>query len=187
MTDTPFPSIDSLSLIGRMACILLCIEQFLITQYPGRDWTPLAEVLWRATSVNWADWQDEYCCYLPFIILSYDRYVPENFSGQMDEELFHQIRALYAGITQGREDDPGDPLCCLLSLPDQMAADYEGAPFDGGVSADAFLCKAEEILTAHQVPLPDFERVAFSRVTERGGWGENFDGRFLSLILHSPT
>lgn len=34
---------DSVSMNGRMAYVIMCVEAFLVSEYPDRDWTFLSE------------------------------------------------------------------------------------------------------------------------------------------------
>ena len=43
---------DSVSFTGRLAYIIMCVEKFLVTMYPNRDWTLLTEKMWLGTSLS---------------------------------------------------------------------------------------------------------------------------------------
>ncbi len=48
--------LDKVSMHGRMACIIMCVEAFLVNQYPDHDWRLIAEKMCEATTINWGDW-----------------------------------------------------------------------------------------------------------------------------------
>lgn len=176
-----------ISMNGRMAYVILCTERFLLQEYPDRDWRPIAEVLWRATSENWADWTDEYECYIPDILFSYSHYDAEDFGRWMSEEEFSALRSFYAGITRGDEDDPEDLLNAMLQKPFEMAMVCEGTCIGDGRDSFEIIEETQRLLLSRHIPLPDERTVAFSRSSELFGWGNDFDGRPLSIILNSPA
>lgn len=175
--------LQSVSMIGRMAYVIMCVEQYLVVKHSDRDWRPLCRILWQATSMNWGDWPELYSNYIPDVILHYKEYDPEEFDGYMDERTFSLIKSLYSGITCGNEDDPTDIVNVLLNLPHEMAMVYEGTTIGDGHESLAIIDRAETILINQNIELPDYSKVLFSKSSERNGWGNDFDGSRLSIIL----
>ena len=171
------------SMNGRMAYTIMCVEAFLVNQYPERDWRLLAKKMWDATSINWGDWPVVYCNYLPDVILQYNDYVPEEFKNEMTLQEFNYAKSLYAGITEGRQDDPTDVVDYMLSKPFEMAMVYEGTEIGDGHESFEIIDEAEQVLLEHNIPLPDHNLVKFSPSSEFNGWGYKFDGTPLSIIL----
>lgn len=62
------------SLNGRMAYVIMCVEAFLGHKYPDRDRTFVSEKMWKATSDNWDDWTDEFSAVIPDVLLQYTEY-----------------------------------------------------------------------------------------------------------------
>ncbi|MCF0114933.1 MAG: hypothetical protein HUJ56_06225, partial [Erysipelotrichaceae bacterium] len=83
----------------------------------------------------------------------------------------------------GCEDDPSDVLDFLLTKPHEMAMVYEGTSIGDGHESIEIIEEVEELLKINHLPLPDEQKVAFSSFSELHGWGENFNGRSLSVIL----
>lgn len=133
--------------------------------------------------MNWGDWPELYSNYIPDVILQYEDYDPEDFADCMDEKTFYLIKALYYGITCGRDDDPADTVNSILNLPHEMAMIYEGTTIGDGHESLNIIEHAEKILISHNIELPDYTKVLFSKSSERNGWGNNFDGSYLSIIL----
>ena len=171
------------SMTGRMAYIVMCIEKYLIIKYPDRDWRTLSKVLWKSTSMNWGDWAELYSNYIPDVILQYDAYDSDEFADYIDENTFSFIKALYSGITSGNEDDPTDIVNTLLNLPHEMAMVYEGTTIGDGQESLSIIEHAEAILLNQDIELPDYTKVLFSKTSERNDWGNDFDGSYLSIIL----
>ena len=44
--------LDQVSMNGRMAYLIMCIERFLTGKYPDRDWSDVARKMWLATSMR---------------------------------------------------------------------------------------------------------------------------------------
>ena len=178
--DTRF---NAISMNGRMAYVIMCVEKYLTSAYPNRDWTLLAEKLWAATSTNWSDWPEMYSNYIPDVLFQYDSYDKELSSGMTLSE-YTEIENLYHGITEGREDDSEDSVNFILNKPFEMASVYEGTIIGDGSESLGIISETESILLKHNISLPDYHSVAFSKFTERNGWGNDFDGRKLSIILN---
>ena len=178
--DTRF---DTISMNGRMAYIIMCIEKYLKTAYPNKDWSLLAEKLWAATSTNWSDWPEMYSCYIPDVLLQYDTYDEELSSGMTHSEYI-KIKNLYCGITEGLEDNSEDPVNYILNKPFEMATVYEGTTIGNGSESLEIIAETEKLLLDHDVALPNYHYVEFSKFSERNGWGDDFDGRKLSIILN---
>ena len=44
--------LNLISMNGRMAYVIMCVERFLVAVYPERDWKPLARTMWKADLIN---------------------------------------------------------------------------------------------------------------------------------------
>lgn len=174
--------LSSVSMNGRMAYTIMCVEAYLINQHPDRNWSVVAEAMWKATSTNWGDWPEVFSAYIPSVLLEYDEY-DEELAESFSEETYDQLRALYNGITGGNEDDPSDEINYMINLPYEMAMVYEGTTIGDGAESFEIIQNTEHLLEKHNIPLPDYHKVLFSSAQELNGWGNDFDGRKLSIIL----
>ncbi len=43
---------ETISMNGRMAYLIMCVENFLATKYPEKDWSFVSDIMWKATSTN---------------------------------------------------------------------------------------------------------------------------------------
>lgn len=175
---------EDISMMGRMAYVVMCVEKYLTEKYSERDWEPISKIMWKATSVDWATWSSIYSAYIPDVLLEYDEYSEDEFGKIFDETTYHRLLDLYEGITDGSEDDPEDELNYLLNKPFEMAMVYEGTKIGNGEDAYTIIKETERILKTNNIQLPDEEKVAFSKSSERDGWGNYFNGEFLSIILN---
>lgn len=175
---------ENISMMGRMAYVVMCVEKYLTEKYPKRDWNPISKVMWKATSMDWATWSDIYSAFIPEVLLEYDEYLEDEFRGIMDEKTYRTLLVLYEEITDGSEDNPEDEVNYLLNKPFEMAMVYEGTKIGNGEESYEIIDETEHILKINNIQLPDEEKVAFSKASERNGWGNYFNGEFLSIILH---
>ena len=175
---------DTVSMNGRMAYVIMCVEAFLVSKHPDRDWTFLSQKMWKATSENWGDWPEEFSTVIPDVFLQYDEYDSEELGEFLTESEFSALKSLYTGITEGIEGDPADELNFMLNKPFELAMVYEGTVIGDGKESFGIIANTEMILNRHGITLPDYSKVQFSSIAERNGWGEDFDGRFLSIILN---
>lgn len=174
---------ENISMMGRMAYVIMCVEKYLLNKYPNRNWKLLSEILWKSTSTNWAFWTDMYSAYIPEVVLDYGEYSKKEFGNCYDEKTFQNLQMLYEGITSGSEDDADDELNFLLNKPFEMAMVYEGTEIGDGEESFIIIEETERVLESNGIILPDVNAVSFSNSSERNGWGNYFDGSFLSVIL----
>ena len=176
--------LSTVSMNGRMAYVIMCVETYFLKKYPERDWALIFRIMWKATSMNWADWADMYSSVIPDVILQFDAYSSKEFSNTLSVEEFAKVKNLYFGITEGIEDDPNDEVNYMLNKPFEMAMVYEGTVIDDGKESFEIIEKTEQILRCNGFDLPDYSKVLFSSVNEHNGWGNDFDGVFLSCLLN---
>lgn len=173
------------SMNGRMAYTIMCVEAYLVNKHPERDWTIISKLMWKATSMNWADWSELYSTVIPDVFLQYKQYSAADMGAAISSQEFYIVKELYSGITDGCEDDPEDELNIILNKPFDMAMVYEGTVIGDGKESIKIIRGAEQILKNNRIALPDYSKVLFSSVEERNGWGNDFNGEYLSIVLNS--
>ena len=72
----------------------------------------------------------------------------------------------------------------MLNKPFEMAMVYEGTVIGDGQESFGIIEKAEKVLALNGIALPDYTKVLFSSASELNGWGNDFDGEYLSVILN---
>lgn len=65
-----------------------------------------------------------------------------------------------------------------------MAMVYEGSVIGDGKESIRIIEESESILKKNGISPPDYSKVLFSSSKELNGWGNVFDGRYLSIILN---
>ena len=99
---------SNISLNGRLCYLFMCIEKYLVTLYPDRDWTPVVERLWPWTDHYWNESQEESDKIIPEYIMEFKTYEETNrrcFDGKLSKELYDAMIKLYDGITDGNSED----------------------------------------------------------------------------------
>lgn len=176
---------NSISLTGRLCYLFMCIERYLITLYPDRDWTPAAKRFWQWTNRHWNDGCDIYAPIVPEFLLEYDNYEDANrlaFDDMLSREDYAELIRLYDGITDG---NPDDEINRVLRLPVDFANECEGTNFDEADKPTLEIPeKMLEILRSHGIESPYIDNVADMTVEQKNGWGDLMDSEYLSVILN---
>lgn len=169
---------------GRLCYLFMCIEKYLITCYPKRDWTPVAKRCWQWTNDTWDIGCDIYSPVVPEFLLEFDNYEETNrraFDGELSKSDYLALINLYNGLTTGNEDDEINQ---VLMLPMEFNNVCEGSAF---MNADepslVILNKAQEFLLLHQIPFPSICKVKKMTVDEKNGWGDFVESEYLSMII----
>lgn len=172
-----------LSMTGRLCYLFLCVETFLTSLYPERDWTPVARRCWPWTEDYWNKGWDAYSVVVPEWLLEFDGYEQtnaQNYDGALSEDTYNELTQLFAGLTTG---EPDDELNRVLMLPIDFSNACEGAGLTQASSETmAVFEEMQKIFARHSLPLPDMDRVR--HLTAWDGWGGFFDSTQISLILN---
>ena len=175
---------EFVSMNGRMAYVIMCVEAYLVSKYSDRDWKFISELMWEATSNNWGEWPEKYSSIIPDVLLQYENYDKEDLGDAVSENEFEILKDLYNGITKGIEGDTSDEVNYMLNKPYEMAMIYEGSVIGDGLKSIRIIEESENVLKKNGIPLPDYSKILFSSSNELNGWGNDFDGRYLSSILN---
>ncbi len=158
-----------------MAFLILCVEKYVIAKHPETDWSVLSEWMWKATSEPWDEWDDRFMEIIPEFLFEFDSYDEAEFDNLTAEEY-----KTFTTLFSSRDKDLNALLLKLHEL--QQVYCYEAIP-ENGVAAINIVLEACKILEQNNIPLPEISSIAFSSFSEKNGWGEDFDGTNLSLIL----
>jgi len=74
--DTRF---ENISMTGRLCYVFMCIERYLLTLYPDKDWTVVARKMWQWPKDTWSDGWWEYGDVVPGYILKYKNFEDVSF------------------------------------------------------------------------------------------------------------
>ena len=56
---------NEISMNGRMAYLILCVERYVKTKYPDKDWSVLSQWMWDSTSEYWDEWDSKFMEIIP--------------------------------------------------------------------------------------------------------------------------
>lgn len=163
----------SISVSGRIAFIIMCIEKYLVAQYPEKDWTPLAEEMWKFNDSYWDYWLYSFTDLFPECINE------DNFEEYTRKYSYDTFKNLYKDLKNNDLNEMLDLLNDFMGIYLYTRVGYS--------TESMFPEVIEEIvgyLTKNNIPVPDVEKVSFSDFRQNHGFGEKFDGRYLSIILN---
>lgn len=163
--------LKSVSVAGRIAFILMCIEKYLVTQYPEKDWIPLAEEMWKFNDSYWDEWLYSFIDLFPECIDENDSF--EEYTGKYSYDTF---RNLYKDLRNNELNEMLVLFNCFMGIYLYTSVcDCTERMFPEVI---------EEIisyLTKNNISVPDVEKVSFSDFRQNDGFGDKFDGRYLSI------
>ncbi len=166
---------DNISMNGRMAYAILCVETFLLAKYPNDDWTSLLKLMWKVTSSLWDEWDTKYIEIIPEYLFEKSNYEDSDFEELSKEEYDH-----FSTLLCGKTDAINTLLLKIQDLYDVYC--YSSIP-GNGTEASQIVVDMVEILKENNITPPDISLVQFSHFSEKNGWGNSFDGEELSLVL----
>ena len=167
---------NNISMNGRMAYAILCVEKYLKEKFPENNWFELSKLMWNVTSIYWDEWDNKFIEVIPKYLFEFDTYEESDFE-EISEDEYNSFVALL-------KDKPAVVNDLLMKLHQiQEVYCYSSIP-SNGEEASQIVLDICAILEQDNVSLPDINVVNFSSFSERDGWGNKFDGTRLSLILN---
>jgi len=168
---------NNISMNGRLAYQLMCVERYLLAKYPNKDFSKLMKLFWQVTNGMYWDTFSDYVMDLePSNFFEYDTYEEQDWlrlSKSEYDELVFCMRDLNSEIDKLFE-----------TLKDQtFVYSYTVIPKDTKESIN-IIFDTIDILKKEKIDLPDIKYVNFSTIDQRNGWGNYFDGTKLSIILN---
>lgn len=166
---------NNISMNGRMAYLIMCVENYLISRYPDKDWSVLAQKMWWATSTYWDDWDYEFMEIIPEYLFSKNDYISCGFDALSEEDYDY-----YTNLFRNMPDDFNRLLLNLHKL--QEVYCYSSIP-SYGKEAVEIVFDSVSILEKSNIVIPDSKLISFSSFSEKDGWGDFFDGTKLSRLI----
>ena len=166
---------SNVSLAGRFAYAVMCAENYALTKYPNKDWKPLFTWMWKATNDYFDEWWYRFMEILPEYLYEFDNYQDAQFD-YLSEQDYNYYAEFLKDIDKNMER--------LLEIPGEIAMVYSYTEIPGkGKESIDLLKESIKILENNNIELPDPKEVEFTSFNKKNGWGENFDGTHLSVIL----
>lgn len=168
--------LKQLSMTGRFCYLFMCIETYLITLYPEKNWTPVVERCWQWTKNYWNKGWDIYSVVVPEFLFESENYEQANiyFDGALSEKDYTELINLFTGLTNG---NPKDEINQVLMMPIDFSNKCEGAHFfQASDLTMPIFHDMRRIFGLRDILLPDISRVKnLSAETEKEGqafgWG----------------
>lgn len=183
--DREMEEFAPITLTGRMCFLFMCIERYLISCYPDRDWTPVAAKMWQLTERYWDEGDEIYDQVIPAFLLEFDNYRETNkraYDGKLPVLDYFTFLDLYSGITDGNEDDEINQ---VLMLPIDFINECEGTDFSFASRPTLkILGKAKSILQKHHIDVPAAELFHEFSIKQNNGWGDFINSTHLSILLN---
>lgn len=177
--------IRKLSLTGRMCYLFMCVEKYLVTLYPQKDWTPVAKRCWQWTRRYWDEGWDVYSVVVPEYLFEYGSYekMKQDYNGLLTEEDYYILTDLFQDITDGSQDDEINQ---VLRMPIDFSNACECTDFGAAsVSSMYLFLDMKYIFDLHQIELPDMNKVSYMTMDQKNGWGEFVESEHLSIVLNA--
>jgi hypothetical protein len=167
----------NISMNGRLAYQLMCVERYLLHQYPTLDFKPMFEILWQVTNgMYWDTFSDYIIDMEPQYFLECKTYEEQEWLTLTKKEY----DTLYPIISKLGSDV--DDL--FETLKDQtFVYAYTIVPKNTHESID-IIFETISFLLKYHIPLPDIKLISFSTIDQRHSWGNHFDGTKFSIILN---
>lgn len=167
--------IEEISLRGRIAYAIMCIEAYLKSEYPKKNWMILSQKMWEATNSPLEEWFFSFGEFIPEFVFEFPDYESSDFE-YISKVDYYALIELYNGVNSDVNE-----LLMLLDTIVQLYL-YTAIP---GIEKDSIdvLKKIEKYLISRKVMLPNLQKISFSKFNESNGWGNYFDGTKLSIIL----
>lgn len=169
---------SNISWRGRVAFAIMCLEQYLITKEPNKNWTPLSKKLWAITDGKMLldEWSNRVIDLLPECFFAFKDYASSDFT-YLTEEEYNTFKNLYEGL--------GEDFSQLIEKVHEMEEVYAYTVIDdNGDKCAEVLEEIIQILEKNSISLPDYNLISFSKFGENEGRGEPFDGTKLSIIMN---
>lgn len=167
---------DAISLCGRFAYSVMCAERYAVAKYPEKDWKRLFSWLWKGTSGYFDEWYYHFMEILPKYLYEFDNYKDAAFDYLSEDDYNYYVEFL-KNIDKNMER--------LLEIPSEISMVYSYTSIPGkGRESINLVNEAISILEENSIKLPAHTDVEFSSFSENNGWGNPFEGEFLSIILN---
>ena len=167
-----------ISMTGRIAYAIQCVEKYLLAKYPNKEWAPLAKEMWAVTSEHFDKWSYHFSEIIPEYLYEFGEIYQEDKYEYLSESDFNFWIKLFNDV---KSDDNIDKL--LMKIND-IAMVYAYTPIPGeGKESIKLIEDVEQILVKNNIALPDQGTFNFSKFSENNGWGMDFDGSKYSIIL----
>lgn len=175
--------LEQISMTGRLCYLFMCIEKYLVTKYPKKDWSFVAKRMWQWTNMDWEDGYELYSVVVPECILECENVDVANdeLGAELTEEQFEILTALLSDLSDGSGTSEFDRIMYAPMEFGDICADGD-LHFAMENTADVIM-QVVSMLEQNGIEAPSFDLVKQMSIKENNGWGKKFDSTKLSIIL----
>ncbi|MFI3255093.1 MAG: hypothetical protein R3Y63_12295 [Eubacteriales bacterium] len=171
--------LKKISLRGRVAFSIRCFEYLLLDLgYDKEKWKFVLEIMWEFTNIKHLDdWTYKLNEISPDCLLEFDTYAKHDFE-YLTKEDFYYLYDLYQNM-----DIDEKIIYCMEKINDIGSSHIYSCIIDYG--AESFECLKEmiEFMAKNNLSLPNFTDFERFSINQSDGFGDDFDGKQLSIIL----
>lgn len=168
---------SNISIRGRVAYAIMCFERYVLAAYPERNWKRVDDFMWKICDDS--DFIDNteyrYVEIVPECLLQFPDYESSDFDYLTEEEYNYYISII------PNDDDLNTIMMSVYDIAMDYA--YTSIPKSAPYTLEE-LEKTISVLEKAGIDLPDVSSVQKYTFSESDGWGNMFDGRYLSIILN---
>lgn len=169
-------SFENISLTRRISYGIMCVAEYLLQEYPYKDWAIILEDFCKITDLElWDDWMDETIEIIPQYLFKFNNYKSSDFEF-LTEDKYNTLKNLYGNINED--------VNMLLKMVYDLANSHAYSSIKG--KGEESLRQLREITTFLEekgISLPDIEKVQTHLFSEKNGWRNPFDGTNLSKAV----
>ena len=70
----------------------MCLEKYLITKYPDRNWSIIFREIWKGINGYWDDFTDIFAALIPDVFVTYENYDPNEL--KITESEYEELKKL---------------------------------------------------------------------------------------------
>lgn len=168
---------NNISMIGRAAYCVMCVEKYALAKYPEKDWKPLLKWMWQITTENFDEWYYRFMEILPDYLYEFDNYKDSDFE-YLSEDDYNYYSEFLKDIDSNMNK--------LLKITTEISMVYSYTEIPGiGKESIKLVEKAISILNTAGIEPPNVADVSRFSFSEKNGWGNHFDGTTLSVVLNN--
>ncbi len=170
---------DALSIRGRVTYAIMCFERYVTYKYPYKDMSAVADMMWKI--IDDSDYIDNSAYRYMEIIPEY-LFEANDFNSSEFDYLTEKEYDYFTSLLPTPDID-ADLNTIMHSIYDiAMEYAYTALELDSPETKE-YLQEDSKILKISNITLPKVDDIPKYEWDDTHGWGQPFDGRYLSIIL----
>lgn len=170
---------DTLSIRGRVTYAIMCFERYVTNKYPNKDMSSVVDMMWKI--IDDSDYIDNsayrYMEIIPEYLFEANDFDSSEFDYMTEKEYYYFTDLL---PTPDIDADLNTIMHLIYDIATEYA--YTAVELDAPETKE-YLKEVSKILKDNNISLPDVKIIPQYEWDDTHGWGQPFDGRYLSIIL----